>query len=107
MEIFRDIKEQCETQCRKGCVVREWLPYNCPKVLETPPQSPDLNVIEHLWQELKYRVKKRTISNKQQLNHAIEEEWSKISPELSKKLVLSMNNRIIAVKNSKGWSTKY
>ena len=29
-------------------VVREWLLYNTPKQLKPPPQSPDLNDIEHL-----------------------------------------------------------
>ena len=29
-------------------VVRMWLLYNAPKMLVTPPQSPDINPIEHL-----------------------------------------------------------
>lgn len=33
----------------KSYVAREWLPYNCPYVLEVTPQSPDLKIIENLW----------------------------------------------------------
>ena len=32
----------------KAHAVRMWLLYNWPRVLETPPQTPDINVIEHL-----------------------------------------------------------
>ena len=32
--------------------VRLWLVYNCPHLIETLPQSPDLNVIENLWDHL-------------------------------------------------------
>jgi hypothetical protein len=36
----------------KAWINRMWLMYNCPKVIDTPPQSPDLNPIENLWDEL-------------------------------------------------------
>lgn len=41
---------------RKFHIVKSWLLYKCPKVLETPPQSHDLNPIENLWAQLKSRT---------------------------------------------------
>ncbi|GBM51291.1 hypothetical protein AVEN_164372-1 [Araneus ventricosus] len=36
--------------------VRLWCLYNCPQNLKTPPQSPDLNPIEHIWRELEMDI---------------------------------------------------
>ena len=46
---------------------RLWVLYNVPKQLNSPPQSPDLNLIEHLWKILDDAIRKRSISNKQEL----------------------------------------
>lgn len=88
-------------------VAKNWLLYNCPKVIKTPAQSPDLNVIEHLWDELGRRMQNRLCSNKEQLKAALQEEWSKITPDVCKKLVDSIPKRLQAVENQKGYATKY
>ena len=74
-----------------------WLLYNAPKRLETPPQSPDLNPIEHLWHYLETKIRERHISNKKNLQNALKEEWEKIPPSLCADLVASMPRRIQAV----------
>lgn len=88
-------------------IVRMWLTYNTKHVLPHPPQSPDLNPIEHLWEELDRRVKKRAISNKSELKTALLEEWQNIEEETTKKLVHSMPKRLDAVIKQKGLPTKY
>ncbi|KAJ4446292.1 hypothetical protein ANN_12987 [Periplaneta americana] len=39
-------------------MVREWCLCNFPRVLKTPPQSPDLIVIENLWAKLDREIRK-------------------------------------------------
>lgn len=87
-------------------LVQEWLVYNT-RQLRTPPQSPDMNPIEHLWDELGRRLKKRHIRSKSELKTALEEEWAQIQPSVTKKLVESMPRRMKAVINSKGNATSY
>lgn len=88
-------------------IVREWLLYNCPHVVKTPAQSPDLNVIEHVWALLKEKIKKYTIKNKNDLKNALLKEWGEITPEFTKKLVESIPNRLKEVKKQNGGPTKY
>lgn len=37
-------------------IVKTWLFWNCPHVMQTPGQSPDLNVIENLWSMLEKNI---------------------------------------------------
>lgn len=88
-------------------IVKTWLASNIAHVLPHPPQSPDLNPIEHLWEELDRRIRTRTISSKADLKAALIEEWNKIGEDTTKKLVHSMPNRLKAVIKQKGLPTKY
>ncbi|GFU68728.1 transposable element Tc1 transposase [Trichonephila clavipes] len=45
--------------------VEEWLLYHCRNQLNTLPQSPDLNVIDHLWSHLERAVQKHQITSKE------------------------------------------
>ena len=40
-------------------IVKNWLLYNTRHMLKTPPQSPNLKSIEHLWTELKQKLRKK------------------------------------------------
>ncbi|GBM03979.1 Transposable element Tcb1 transposase [Araneus ventricosus] len=88
--------------------VRLWCLYNCPQNLKTPPQSPDLNPIEHIWKELEVRVRKHDIKTKRELKTVMVEEWMNIDAEITKKkLVKSIPKRLKAVVDAKGYPTKY
>lgn len=74
-----------------------------------PPQSPDLNPIEHLWRHLKtkLREKKQVFASIEELWEAVQEELEVVNKELSRKLIASMASRVQAVINAKGGYTKY
>ncbi|KOC62446.1 hypothetical protein WH47_05436, partial [Habropoda laboriosa] len=54
-----------------SAIVREWLLYNCPQVLETPAQSLSLNVIKYVWHESEVRIRQNHITNKDQLKKGL------------------------------------
>ena len=79
-------------------VVEKWLKDNKVKVLEWPSQSPDLNPKEHLWAELKKCVRARRPANLTQLQQLCQEEWAKIHPTYSGKLVEGYTKRLTHIK---------
>lgn len=88
-------------------IVKDWLAENVPNQLDHPPQSPDLNPIEHLWEHLDREIRKHNITNKQMLKNRISEEWAKIPNNVTKNLVDSMQRRMAALKEARGGPTKY
>lgn len=72
-------------------------------LLNWPPQSPDLNPIENLWNFLDSLLRKRQneISTKQDLKEVIMEEVQKIPKEYILKLYKSMPRRLSELKKSK------
>uniref|UniRef100_A0AAZ3PRB3 Tc1-like transposase DDE domain-containing protein n=1 Tax=Oncorhynchus tshawytscha TaxID=74940 RepID=A0AAZ3PRB3_ONCTS len=77
------------------------------KVIEWPSQSPDLNPIEHLWTELKKRVRARRPTNLTQLQQLCQEEWVKIHTTHCGKLVEGYPKHLTQVKQFKGNATKF
>ena len=77
------------------------------KVLEWPPQSPDLNPIENLWWDLKKAVSARKPNNIKELETFAYEEWVKIPFERCQKIVTGYTSRLQQVIAAKECSTKY
>ncbi|KAK6742745.1 hypothetical protein RB195_010171 [Necator americanus] len=77
------------------------------EVLDWPSQSPDLNPIEHLWEELERRMKGTKARNSAQKFAQFEEAWKAIPQSCLDNLLDSMNRRCMAVIDAKGFATKY
>ncbi len=79
-------------------------------VMKWPPQSPDLNPIENMWEQLDQMVRKNhpeKFNNTDELFRALTQAWKKISKEYVQKLILSMKSRCRTVIQNKGFATKY
>jgi len=85
----------------------EWLRRKRYRVLKWPSQSPDLNPIEMLWQDLKRAVHARGPSNLTQLKQFCKEEWSKIPQSRCKRLIDGYKKRLHQVIAAKGGATSY
>ena len=78
-------------------------------ILPWPAKSPDMNPIEHLWDELDRRVRNRPHqpTTLQQLQRALVEEWDAIPREVWRRLISSMRRRCLAVVDAEGGHTRY
>ena len=78
-------------------------------VMPWPSVSPDLNPIEHLWDELGRRVRARPVQpqNLQQLEVALNQEWARIPQNVVRRYVHSMQSRCDAVIAAVGGHTRY
>ena len=72
-------------------------------------KSPDLNPIEHLWDNLDRRVRRRPNppNSVNDLRAALLEEWNNIPQADINRLVLSMRRRCQAVSIARGGQTRY
>jgi transposase len=88
---------------------KKWLSDNRINLIDWPPQSPDMNPIENIWDYLDKKVRERVEKprNLDELWELIRQEWYKIDKDLLRKLYLSMLRRIQSLKEAKGGYTKY
>lgn len=90
-------------------IAKKWKEDNNITSLPWPAQSPDLNPIENLWDELDRKVRKHKPlpKNRDELWQILQEEWLNLDEKIYENLVNSMPQRIAAVISSKGNPTKY
>jgi transposase len=75
--------------------------------LDWPAQSPDLNPIENLWNQLDRNLKDRVCNTEDQLFDILKAGWEALPQDYLQKLVDSMPSRCRAVIKARGHGTKY
>ncbi len=109
--IFWCYFQQDNAPCHKAQIISDWFLEHGNEftLLKWPPQSPDLNPIEYLWDVVEREIQIMDVqpTNLQQLCDAIMSIWTKISEECFQHLVESMTRIIKAVLNSNGGPTLY
>lgn len=89
---------------------KKLLEERCPRLLDWPSNSPDLNPIENLWAILKRRVEKQVnilVIKKKSITidvflDIIQKEWEGIEPEIFINLIRSMQSRLEQVIEGNG-----
>jgi hypothetical protein len=90
-------------------ISKAWFKRNNIDVLDWPPSSPDLNIIENLWDYLEHRVHARNPlpCSEEELWIALQEEWYRIPKEYIEALYESLPQRIRDVHKARGGNTRY
>ena len=80
------------------------LPLNNVNVVKFQPKSPDLNIIESIWDELNRRVRRTEAipTTLNQLRAKVLYEWNNLPQNYVQRYVTSMRRRCLAVVNSAG-----
>ena len=101
----------------KNEVVKEWHDVHGVEVMEWPPYSPDMNLIEHLSRRLKEKIQKMytgigdTKGGPERVRKRLAEVpplvWDTLESEYLDDLWTSMPSRVCAVIPANGWYTKY
>ena len=96
--------------------VRKWFEDMAIPLVVSPPYSPDMNPIEHIWWHLKNMVLKlhpelegmgKGEEAIRALERALIEAWEAIPDRIFESVIESMPTRVQALIEAKGWHTKY
>jgi hypothetical protein len=90
-------------------VATTWCEENNVDLLPWVASSPDMNIIEHVWDRLDrmVRARKPLPQNVEQLWVALQEEWVRMDEDFITHLYESMPRRVDALHEAKGGSTRY
>ena len=90
-------------------VAEEWFQAKNVKRLPWAPSSPDMNIIEHVWDQSDALVRARNPlpRNKEEMWVALQKEWANFPLEALNTLYESMPRRVAALLKARGNHTKY
>jgi hypothetical protein len=100
---------QDNAPCHKTRKVDDFLRTNGIPTLEWPPQSPEINPIENIWNIIKARRNKRfeMPTNREELIDPIFTIWDELEIEVVESCIENMERRLNEVIRMKGRATKY
>ncbi|GBM19806.1 Transposable element Tcb2 transposase [Araneus ventricosus] len=103
--------QQDNTPCHKARIVLEWFKEHIDEfhLMSWPPNSSDLNPMEHIWDVMEWQLRAQTppCLNILTLHDCCLDIWYNLSPVMYQKLVASMPRRVAAVLKAKGGATRY
>ena len=77
------------------------------ELMTWPPQSPDLNIIEHIWDYLDRKKVEHAPRNAEECFEVLQREWHNIPQDFITNLYESIPRRISAVIKAKGGHSRY
>ena len=93
---------------RVARICRQFVNRNNVNILPWPAVSPDMNLIEHIWDYLGRKVQARgNVHNLRDLENALIQEWNNISKVVIRCCIRSMQGCLAACINSRGGHTRY
>lgn len=93
--------------CHRAKIVKKWLSDKEIQLIEWPGHSPDLNPIENMWNEIKRKLGRLSISSIDSLVEHLRTLWAEVNIEYCQNLANSMPRRIKSVLKVHGDITKY
>jgi hypothetical protein len=109
MDPATSIFQQDNSRVHTATSIQEWLSEQDFTVLKWPPNSPDLNIIEHVWSYLK-----RQLDHYEQAPQSVNELWKRVQDvwtntplDFLQELYNSMPRRMRELLRSKGGHIKY
>ena len=101
----------------KAGLVHKWFGDHGIPLMVWPPYSPDLNPIKNAWAKLKETIYKldpgfaniqgSSEEVKKRLMELIKQAWEALGDDYFDQLIWSMDSRVNAVLEAKGWYTRY
>lgn len=72
-----------------------------------PPQSPDLNPIEQVWDFVKSRLEESNKVTTKTIWQEVQKAWDMVTPDIIRRYLKTMKDRCRAVILAKGGHTRY
>jgi transposase len=109
MDPATSIFQQDNSRVHTANIVQEWFVQQEFTVLRWPPNSPDLNIIEHVWRYMKQRLAryKNAPDDLNELWERVQDVWDAVPLQFLQNLYESMPKRMRALLQNKGGQINY